>query len=114
MTTKHLVIKKVQELVPGLKTGMKSTRVNSQVMEVTADMPIELPIQLHHVLMGIAYNSEPDSPYWFVSDLGLFRSEEEIRKTSSLKGVYWNLSFPLDQQEPEVFEFLAEVLGVKE
>lgn len=81
------------------------TRVKEKITEAVPDA--KEPYQLHDVLRAIQLTGAR----WTLSDFGLkvISSDEN--------GVYEeivciNLALPLDEQEPEVIEFIGKVLGV--
>lgn len=111
MTTQQAVEAKIRELVP--ETTHKYLRHTCGKIPCTGcekeEVVRELPIQLNHVLMAIRkgggdwYSVDPSGAFLYLED-GVQFDEE----------VGWDLALPYDQQEPEIYDFLAEVLGVKE
>lgn len=94
-------------------------RVRAKIIEAVpeiADRPSQFTvvakdrgprITLADVLRAIGSNHESDNVRLFL-DIGEVEFDDPLRKISCK----WNLALPLDEQEPEVIEFISKVLGV--
>jgi len=109
MNKLNQLTKAIQGKVPNLTNGMKATQVNSQVVEVTADMPVSYPIKLEDVLKTIhlvrrdRYLLDLDGYFLWQSDDTHGTPEEEPQ---------WVLGLPLSQQPQETIDWLHRVICI--
>lgn len=72
------------------------------------------PITLADVLRAISEKQKADAsvPVWAIDPSGEFFDQSTSDGSPIYLGVVWNLTLPLDEQEPEVIEFLHKILCV--
>lgn len=89
---------KIIESVPEIMEGAEITRVNSQVMECNADMPIERPITLADVLIAMEKTTKE-------------LTDKDLHNLSLFPWEMWDChKNSLEQQSAETITFLFEIL----
>jgi len=95
---------KLQQLQQAIREVCTELRVvmNANRRDATA---ADLPIQLQHILRAIGEDVSIDSGgyLWFYDE------RKDIWELS-LQGEKYNLTLPLDQQAPEVIDFLHSII----